>query len=78
MLSIQNEVITSRAERGLFKRALRIEWLGQTAASLLWIASIFIYGMSSAGDWFQLFAATAWLVANIASIVTPGRDEKST
>lgn len=51
--------------------AMRIEWLGQTAASLFWIASVFAYGISSVGDWLQLAAASAWLVANIASVVTP-------
>ncbi|MEM9066319.1 MAG: hypothetical protein AAGB51_12605 [Planctomycetota bacterium] len=45
---------------------LRIEWLGQTAASLCWIASVFAYGLSSAGDYLQLSAASAWLIANIA------------
>ena len=51
-------------------RALRIEWLGQTAASLFWICSVFICGISSMGDWLQLFAASAWLVANLATLVT--------
>lgn len=49
-------------------RVMRIEWLGQTAASLCWIASVFAYGISSSGDWLQLFAASSWLVANIASV----------
>jgi len=51
-------------------RALRVEWLGQTVASLCWIASVFVYGISSAGDWLQLAAASAWLLANIAALVT--------
>ena len=51
-------------------RALRIEWLGQTAASVCWIASVLTYGISSSGDWLQLCAASAWLLANIASIAT--------
>ena len=54
--------------RNRFSRALRVEWLGQTAASLFWISSVFVYGISSAGDWLQLCAASAWLVANIATI----------
>ncbi|MEM8864412.1 MAG: hypothetical protein AAGF31_02565 [Planctomycetota bacterium] len=49
-------------------KALRIEWLGQTIASICWIASVFVYGISSTGDWLQLGAASAWLVANIAAI----------
>ena len=47
-----------------------IEWLGQTLASLCWIASVLTYGITSAGDWLQLCAASAWLVANIASALT--------
>ncbi|MEM7392279.1 MAG: hypothetical protein AAF492_08005 [Verrucomicrobiota bacterium] len=53
-------------------RMLRIEWLGQTAASIFWICSMLVYGISSAGDWLQVLAASAWLLANIASIVSPG------
>ena len=51
-------------------RILRIEWLGQTLASLCWIASVFAYGISSAGDFLQLLAASSWLIANIASLIT--------
>ncbi|MEN1704793.1 MAG: hypothetical protein AAGJ54_04680 [Planctomycetota bacterium] len=50
-------------------RALRIEWLAQTAASMLWIASMFAYGITSTGDICQLCAASAWLIANIATLV---------
>lgn len=49
-------------------QALRVEWIGQTAASLFWIASVFSYGISSGGDWLQLAAASSWLAANIASL----------
>lgn len=51
-------------------RVLKIEWLGQTIASLCWIVSVFAYGISSTGDWLQLCAASAWLVANIASVAS--------
>ncbi|MEM8874217.1 MAG: hypothetical protein AAGD32_08140 [Planctomycetota bacterium] len=51
-------------------RVLRIEWLGQTTASLCWIVSVFVYGISSAGDVLQLCAASAWLLANIAAVAT--------
>ena len=54
------------------KRALRIEWLGQTVASIAWIASVFTYGISALGDWLQLLAASAWLVANLAALKAPG------
>ncbi len=45
-----------------------IEWLGQTVASLCWIVSMLAYGISSSGDWLQLMAASAWFVANVASL----------
>lgn len=60
----------STVQSGRLARALRIEWLGQTAASLFWIVSVFTYGINSTGDWLQLFAATSWLLANIATIVS--------
>ena len=62
--------IASGVGRSRLARALRIEWLGQTAASVCWIASMLAYGISSSGDWLQLLAASAWLLANIASIAT--------
>lgn len=55
-------------------RVLRIEWLGQTIASLCWIVSMFVYTISSLGDVLQLCAASAWLIANIAVAFVP-RDE---
>jgi len=61
-------------KRNWLKRALKVEWLGQTAASIFWIASVFSYGVTSTGDWLQLCAASAWFVANIASITTPETD----
>ncbi|MEM9251894.1 MAG: hypothetical protein AAGB29_06050 [Planctomycetota bacterium] len=51
-------------------RVLRVEWLGQTVASVCWITSVFFYGLSGTGDYLQLSAASAWLIANIAAIVT--------
>ena len=51
-------------------RVLRVEWLGQTAASVCWIASVGAYGIHSLGDWLQLFAALAWLLANIAAVAS--------
>ena len=66
--------IASGAGKSRLARALRVEWLGQTAASVCWIASMLTYGISSSGDWLQLFAASAWLLANIASIATDEAD----
>lgn len=54
---------------GRLARARRIGWLGQTVASLCWIASVFTYGLSSAGDWLQLAAASSWLMANVATLL---------
>ena len=49
-------------------------WLGQTAASVCWIASMLAYGIESSGDWLQLGAASAWLLANIAAFMTAHAD----
>ncbi|MEM6260314.1 MAG: hypothetical protein AAGI37_18715 [Planctomycetota bacterium] len=53
------------------ERVLRIEWLGQTAASLCWIASVFVYKITGPGDVLQLCAASCWLIANIAVAFIP-------
>ena len=71
MLTSNNDgVAVPGPERGRAAKALRVEWLGQTAASVFWIASVLTYGISSGGDWLQLFAASSWLVANVATLVT--------
>ena len=49
---------------------MSFEWLGQTAASLCWIISVFVYGLSSTGDWLQLGAASCWMVANLATLAS--------
>ncbi|MGI9442089.1 MAG: hypothetical protein ACR2N1_06460 [Rubripirellula sp.] len=56
------------------KKVLSIEWLGQTVASACWICSVLAYGVQSAGDWLQLCAASAWLLANIAAVMAPKVD----
>jgi len=61
-----NDVLPDKG--GRLAKMIRIDWLGQTTASLCWIASVFVYGISSGGDWLQLCAASSWLIANIASI----------
>ena len=71
LTSSENNTAAVPETPNLFKRALRIEWLGQTVASLAWVVSVFTYGISSTGDWLQLLAASAWLVANIAALVNP-------
>lgn len=64
----------ARAGQGPLARALRVEWLGQATASVCWICSVLLYGVRSTGDWLQLLAASAWLVANIAALAPRGRD----
>ena len=71
MLTGNNDgMVASDPMRGRIAKALRLEWLGQTAASVFWIASVFTYGISSGGDWLQLFAASSWLLANVAGLFT--------
>ncbi|MEM9364853.1 MAG: hypothetical protein AAGD07_02580 [Planctomycetota bacterium] len=66
--------VASDATRARIDKALSIEWLGQTVASLCWIGSVFTYGISSSGDWLQLCAASAWFLANVAAIMTVKAD----
>ena len=71
----ENEgAIAPVSNRSRLQRALRVEWLGQMAASLFWITSVFSYGISSTGDWLQLLAASSWALANIAAIVSVESD----
>ncbi len=66
---MMRETLPSVAQ-GRLERALRIEWLGQTAACLFWICSVMVEGVGSPGDWLQLLAASAWLAANIANVTS--------
>ena len=68
--AITNKGSVSPALQARIARVLRIEWLGQTVASVCWIGSVLAYGISSSGDWLQLFAASSWLLANVAAAVT--------
>ncbi|MEM6553409.1 MAG: hypothetical protein AAF750_14930 [Planctomycetota bacterium] len=70
MNSETDHAVTASATPAWLMRVLRIEWLGQTAASLCWIVSMFFYGISSVGDGLQLSAASCWLLANIAAAIT--------
>ena len=71
---MQNEIDHANVTqiRGRFQKALRVEWLAQTTASLCWIASVFAYGISSSGDWLQLVAASSWFIANLSSLGNTG------
>ena len=68
--TVEKSVADSSPIQARLARVLRIEWIGQTVASLCWIGSVLVYGISSGGDWLQLLAASSWLVANIAAAVT--------
>lgn len=70
------QAVSPSAGQSRLARALRVEWLGQTAASVFWMGSMLTYGINSSGDWLQLFAASAWLLANIAAIATVEDDER--
>lgn len=70
----ESHVSESKAQKSPIQRMLRLEWLGQTVASICWIVSVFSYGIEKTGDWLQLAAATAWLLANIATIRFPNSD----
>ena len=70
LISSDDLTVESRPKQTWLTRALRVEWLGQTVASLFWIASVFTYGISSVGDGLQLLAASAWFVANIAALTS--------
>ena len=66
---VSKEFGTSQASR-----FLKLDWLGQTVASLCWIASVFAYGITSPGDWLQLIAASCWLIANV-TVIFPNRTD---
>ena len=66
--------IPSKPVQTRLEGVLRIEWLGQTVASVCWIVSVLSCGISSSGDWLQLFAASSWLLANISAAVTVKAD----
>ena len=66
--------VATGAGRRRRARVRSIAWLGQTAASVCWIGSMLNYGIISSGDWLQLLAASAWLLANIAAIATAEAD----
>ena len=66
--------VVSGAGRSRLAKVRNIEWLGQTTASVCWIGSMLTDGIRSGGDWLQLLAASAWLLANIVTIATAEAD----
>ena len=57
-------------EQTRLSKMMRMEWIGQTLASLFWIVSVFAYGgPEGLGVWLHLMAAGSWMLSNIASIM---------
>lgn len=67
--SIENLSLDSRHVETRLSKMMSFEWIGQTLASLCWMISVFVYGITSTGDWLQLMAASSWMLSNIASIL---------
>ena len=67
--SIENLSLDSRHVETRLSKMMSFEWVGQTLASLCWMISVFVYGITSTGDWLQLMAASSWMLSNIASII---------
>ena len=63
----QNMVATSAPSTRPSNTLVDPTWLGQTLASILWVASVFAYDITEAGDWLQLFAALVWFVDNVST-----------
>ena len=59
---------STSSDQKLTPHFLRVEWLGQTIASLCWITSMYFYGVKDIGDGLQLVAGLAWFIANLASL----------
>ena len=62
--------VQPRYRRGWTKKVLSLDRLGQILASLCWICSVLAYGLNSTGDWLQLCAASAWLLASVAAVMS--------
>ena len=67
--SLERLNVSSSPVETRVSKMMSFEWIGQTLASLCWIISVFIYGISSTGDWLQLMAASSWMLSNVASII---------
>ena len=67
--SNQTELPKNKPQSRLDKMT-SLEWLGQTIASGSWIVSVFVYGLSSTGDYLQLVAASSWMLSNIAAVIS--------
>ena len=65
-----NSASQSNTSQTRIGKMMSIEWLGQTIASGSWIVSVFVYGLTSTGDYLQLVAASSWMLSNIASVIS--------
>ena len=74
LTSNDDRAVAPSAVRSRLSKVRSITWLGQTTASVCWIGSMLTTGIGSTGDWLQLCAASAWLIANIAVIATANPD----
>ena len=50
-----------------YKSEISALWLCQLIASTSWVASVFVYGSFTLGDYLQLLAGTAWTISNLIS-----------
>lgn len=73
-IATPSNVPAPRTRPAWLDKVLRVEWIGQTVASLCWIVSVFVYEISGPGDVLQLCAASAWLVANLAAAFSAKND----
>ena len=67
---LSNVVSRPGTDQTRMQKMMSVGWLGQTVASLCWILSVFVYGISTTGDGLQLGAASSWMISNIAAIVS--------
>ena len=59
--SLERLNLDSRPVETRLSKMMSFEWIGQTLASLCWIISVFVYGLTSTGDWLQSrFAQNCW------------------
>ena len=68
--NIKKSITATQSNNTRISKMMSLEWLGQTIASGAWIVSVFVYGLASTGDYLQLVAASAWMLSNIASIIS--------
>ena len=53
LISGDESTVNAQGSQTRFWDRVGLGWFGQTAASVFWIVSVFVYGVSGAGDWLQ-------------------------